>query len=90
MIIDYSFKEKEIYQDHKRRVGKIKWNTHITVREESDYHWENDKKPLYKNYNFTIVEKQTFNGKDYYLLKSKETYNGYHCYIVVQKLGIRR
>lgn len=89
MIIDFSYKEKEIYQNHSKRIGKIRWNTHIGVREESNYHWEDERTPLYKNYKFTIVERQIFNGKDYLLLKSVETFNGQHCFIVVQKKGIK-
>jgi len=90
MIIDFSFKEKEIYQDHSKRIGKIRWNTHIGVREESNYHWADERTPLFKKYNFTIVERQSYNGRDYFLLKSQETYNGNHCYIVVQKQGIKK
>lgn len=90
MRIDFSFKEKEIYQDHSKRIGKIRWNTHIGVREESNYHWEDERTPLYKNYRFNIVERQIFNGKEYFLLKSQETYNGNYCYIVVQKQGLKK
>ena len=90
MIINFSYKEKEIYVDHKKRLGKIRWNTHIGAREESDFHWENDTRPLFKNYTYTIVEKQIHKGKEYYLLKSKEMYNGHHCFIVIRKEGIKK